>query len=342
MKQNIVRQVSRISKLSLGCAGIFLGISTIAQGADFNFQTLNNPADPTFNQLLGINNAGTISGYFGDGAVNPNKGYTLAPPHGTANYTNENFPGAIQTQVVGINNSGLTVGFWADALPGVNNFGFVDNSGTFTTVQDPSTPAAGAKVNQLLGVNDHNVAAGFYLDAAGNAHGYLYNIGTKSFVPITLPGSLGATSVTATDINNNGVVSGFYSGAGGNIFGFVDNNGHFTSFEAPGSSNTMFFGLNNKDQVVGSFVDAAGNNEGILYNFDNGKWEAVNDPKAVAANGGTILNGINDNDQLVGFYVDAAGNTDGMLVATPEPASAGLMVLGGLAAISFAWRRRKV
>ena len=34
--------------------------------------------DPTFNQLLGINNEGTIAGYFGSGAQgHANKGYTL-------------------------------------------------------------------------------------------------------------------------------------------------------------------------------------------------------------------------------------------------------------------------
>ena len=41
-------------------------------------KTLDNSADPTFNQLLSINNEGAISGYFGSGAAgHPNKGYVL-------------------------------------------------------------------------------------------------------------------------------------------------------------------------------------------------------------------------------------------------------------------------
>jgi hypothetical protein len=88
--------------------------------------------DPTFNQELGINDAGVIGGYFGSGAAgHPNKGYTVVQPFKTqSDFTNENFPGSIQTQVTGIHNRGrfdfdrafrdedhkhgTTVGFWSD------------------------------------------------------------------------------------------------------------------------------------------------------------------------------------------------------------------------------------
>ena len=33
-------------------------------------------------------------------------------------------------------------------------------------------------MDQLLGVNDHDVAVGFWTDAQGNNHGYEYNIKT--------------------------------------------------------------------------------------------------------------------------------------------------------------------
>src|SRR6266851_5954209 len=49
---------------------------------------LNNNGDPNFNQLLGINDEGTIVGYFGDGAVIPNNGYVLVPKN---HYELENF-----------------------------------------------------------------------------------------------------------------------------------------------------------------------------------------------------------------------------------------------------------
>jgi hypothetical protein len=64
-----------------------------AHAINFTFQDIINNADPTFNQELGINTAGTIAGYFGSGAAgHPNKGYTVVPPYGQANFVNENFP----------------------------------------------------------------------------------------------------------------------------------------------------------------------------------------------------------------------------------------------------------
>ena len=55
-------------------------------GTVYSFQDIVNPGDPTFNQELGINNAGTIAGYFGSGAPNGSPPpYTLVglPTRGT-------------------------------------------------------------------------------------------------------------------------------------------------------------------------------------------------------------------------------------------------------------------
>jgi uncharacterized membrane protein len=111
-------------------------------------------------------------------------------------------------------------------------------------------------------VNKNGIAAGFYLDAGGIAHGFLYNSSLNSFTAITLPVSFGAVAVTATGVNDAGVVSGFYTDAGGATHGFIDDGGVFTSFDGPNGINTMFLGLNNDGQVVGSFVDAAGETQG--------------------------------------------------------------------------------
>jgi len=218
--------------------------------------------------LLGINNAGTIGGYFGAGTTtHPNKGYTLVPPCAQANYTNENFPGSVQTQAVGINNGSppVTVGFWVDANG--SNFGFVNQNGSFTNVNNPNTPATVPSVNPLLGANDLNVAAGFYVDMNGDAQAYLYSIGGNSFSPIILPISFNATMTTATGVNDSGVVSGFYVDNAGNTHGFIDKAGSFTSLDDPmANGNTMFLGLNNLGQLVGSFVDGNDLTHGLVYN----------------------------------------------------------------------------
>ncbi len=325
-----------MKKLYLASSLIAAALVTVAPAAasDYTFQTVNNPGDPNFNQLLGINNSGTIAGYFGDGNTVPNNGYTVSPPY--KSFTAENFPGSAQTQVVGINNnaSPTTVGFWVDGAG--NNIGFVKQGSTFTSVANPGS----ATFNQLLGVNDSNIAAGFFTAGGANS-GYLYNIATKAFTAINDPSGV---SSTATDVNNSGIVSGFYTDAGGNTHGFLDIGGTYHSYDDPNGNgtNTSFFGLNNKGQIVGSYVDGAGNTEGLLYNFMTNTWQNINDPNAsnTAAFGvsGTILNGINDAGQVVGFYSDGA-NVDGFVASTPEPASIALISAGLLAVGLF--RKRK-
>ena len=284
----------------------FSSIASAHGQAGYHFTTLNDQADPTFNQLLGINNHKVIAGYFGSGANNhPNKGYTLSRPYGQGNYLNENFPGSIQTQVTGINNAGNTVGFWVDGNG--NNFGFAHWNGVFTSYKNPDTGAG--TVNQLLGVNDQGIAVGFYTDANNVNHGYTLNLRTGHFNAIVPPGS---TSVTATGINDRGDVVGFLTASNGNVVSFLLKDKHFSEFDFPASINTTALGVNSSDQIVGVYVDGANKMHGFLLShpLNQARWQSIDDPNGI---GTTTINGINDNGDLVGFYVDGAGNTDGML-----------------------------
>jgi probable HAF family extracellular repeat protein len=268
----------------------------------------------------------------------------VAPPYKQANFTNENFPGSSQTQDTAINNFGSLAGFFADSngATAPNFIGFVDKGGTFTAVEDPSTPAIPSSVNQLLGVNDNNVAAGFYQDALGNLHGYTYNIGTASFDNLSLPSGDDASTFAATGINNAGDVVGFFTNAGGTTEGFIDNGGIFTNFLAAGSNNTMFLGINNEGEAVGVYQDGSGQNHGFVYSIATGTYQTVDDPNAVLANGGTTINGINDNGDLVGFYGDANGNTIGLLAnPVPEPRFISVLLLAALAFAGIQQTRRE-
>lgn len=303
--------------------------------ASYIFQDIVNPGDTTFNQEFGINNVGAVSGYFGSGQMgHPNQGYTVAPP-GYSTFTSENFPGSVQTQVVGIDNSGATVGFWSNTNTGTDaNFGFTDVGGTFTSVNDPSTPAGGLPVNQLLGINDNGVAAGFYVDGSGNPQGYLYHIATQTFTPLTVSG---ANNSTATGIDNSGVISGFYNNGTSDV-AFIDNAGAFSFFQAFGDS-TQFFGINNTGYAVGTYQDGSGQFHGVLYNIATQSFQSIDDPLAAAGAGnGATLNGINNQDQLVGFYANADGNTIGLLATSiPEPATVEFV---GLALLVTAFGRK--
>ena len=156
----------------------------------YSFTTLDNPADPTFNQLLGFNNGGIIAGYFGSGAAgHPNKGYVLVRTRAGFKIMKENFPGSTQTQVTGLNDRGVTVGFWSDmntANQQNDNFGFYWLNGRFHDVNFPTRDNSAPPVNQLLGVNDQDVAVGFYNDAKGNSHGYTFGIHGGWFHRVTI------------------------------------------------------------------------------------------------------------------------------------------------------------
>jgi hypothetical protein len=309
-----------VSALSVGALAGSAVASDHHDAIGYEFHTVANGNDPTFNQLLGINNRGVIAGYFGSGAQgHPNQGYRLFSRPQQPQYLNENFPGSVQTQVTGINDRGVTVGFWSDmnnANMVNDNFGFYAIHGRrFQTVDFPTPNDATPPVNQLLGVNDREIAVGFYNDAAGNSHGYEYSISDNGFREITIPG---ATSVTASAINNRGDVAGFDTNAGGVVQGFLrhDNGGDVTPLAFPGATMTQAFGVNNRDQVVGGYELGSGSTatlHGFTWTPKRG-FETVDDPSGI---GTTTLNGVNDEGQLVGFYVDGAGNTDGML-ATPS------------------------
>ena len=67
--------------------------------------------------------------------------------------------------------------------------------------------------NQLIGVNNANLAVGFYNDIHGDSHGYTFDIATKTFSPdINFPGAV--STVTAA-INNSDDITGFYTDSTG-------------------------------------------------------------------------------------------------------------------------------
>jgi len=301
------------SALGLAATAHAATTSSTTASTTYTFTTLDNQADPTFNQLLGINSHNVIAGYFGSGAdaAHPNKGYQLDPPYGQASYLNENFPGSAQTQAIGIDNKGNTAGFWVNAKG--TNRGFVEWNGVFQSFTDPKTPHMTGAVNQLLGINNHGVAVGFYNDAQGNSHAYQVNQATGVFTGIRIPGDV---STQATGINNLGDIVGFGTDAAGVTTSWLLHDGHLTAYQHPGGSDTQAFGINDHDEIVGSYTDGAGVLHGFTLKSPLGPlshWQTIDDPNGV---GSTVVNGVNNTGKLVGFYTDAAGNTDGML-ATP-------------------------
>jgi hypothetical protein len=296
--------------------------TTVAASHGYTFKTIINHRDVTFNQLLGINEAGLISGYFGSGAAgHPNKGYLVSSPYHQGNFKNENFPHSAQAQVTGLNDIGYTVGFWANKAGA--NFGWYKYKGKFHNVNFPGVPNSVPQMDQLLGVNDNLIAVGFYANSASptaNDRGFEYNIRTHKFSRIVQPGvkklTLKTPSLTAAAINNHGTVAGFYTTKAGVTDGFVKRtNGQFVTLVAPyaGVTMTQAFGINDSGEVVGAYTTGSGSSAQTWgFTWMSGHFHKVNDPHGI---GSTIINGVNDRGELVGFYMDATNNnnTDGFL-----------------------------
>jgi hypothetical protein len=126
-----------------------------------------------------------------------------------------------------------------------------------------------------------------------------------------------ASSAQATGINDQGDVCGFLVNTGGVTKGFLLIGGFFMPLNFPGATSTMFFGLNNVGQAVGTYTEA-GAVHGFVYNIKAGTFQQVDDPSGVNA---TIINGINDKGAIVGFFgsCTTGGTTCDGFLGTPAP-----------------------
>ncbi len=302
------------NSLALASTTSSTGLSSDLAGS-YQIVKLNDARDETFNQLLGINNEGIIVGYFGSGAAgHPNRGYTLVPPFAQRNFLNENVPRSAQTQVTGLNDRGVTVGFWSTqntASMTDNNFGFYEQDGRFHDVNFPVGDNASPPVDQLLGVNNRGIAVGFFTNSGGLNRGYEYNVRTHRFTRVEIPGRGLGPSLTAAAINNRGDVAGFYNKTSKQVDAFLKlSSGKFITLAYPGAAMTQAFGVNDSDEVVGTYTTGTGNaavTQGFTWR--GGRYTSVR----ISGASSTAINGVNDEGDLVGFFTDAKGNTDGLL-----------------------------
>ena len=180
---------------------------------------------------FGINDKGTIVGQYvtanatpGFIKVNPKTYITINAPAG---------PNVVNAQ--SINNKGLVVGFYVGTDG--QDHGFMASQGaakngtlTATAIADPTIPTVkGEKgatfvFSQILGVNDHGIAVGYYGDSTTSQHGFIYNTNTGKYTFLDDPSEAfdnGVEVTQTTGITNSGEITGFYSDANGVFHGFV-------------------------------------------------------------------------------------------------------------------------
>jgi hypothetical protein len=199
------------------------------------------PGTSTAATAFGINDHGVIVGQMTVGGVTP--GFVLngnnlitvnAPTGATAN--------AVNAQ--GINNNGLVVGFYMGNDGQVH--GFTANTSSAvggvlagTAVTDPTIPTVPGEpgatfvFSQMLGINDHGMAVGYYGDSTLSQHGYFFNTLTGKYTFLDDPDAAFSNGIEVTQItgiNNSGEITGFYSDANGVFHGFIA-----TAVPEPGS-----------------------------------------------------------------------------------------------------------
>jgi hypothetical protein len=203
---------------------------------------------------------------------------------------------------------------------------------TFATLDDHTD----LTFNQLLGINSHNVIAGYFgSGVAGHPNkGYLLNppYSQGNYVNENFPGS---AQTQVTGIDNKGNTAGFWVNQAGTNRGFVEWNGVFQSFTDPHAPRvkgavTQLLGINNAGVAVGFYNDAAGNSHTFQVNQATGVFTAIRIPGDVS----TLATGINNLGDIVGFGTDASGVTTswllhaGHLTAYQDPGGSDTTALG--------------
>jgi hypothetical protein len=149
--------------------------------------------------IQGINKKGVFAGSY----VNTNLqivGYTGK---------NAKYTGAIKLKGIrntgiaarGINAAGDIVGWYYDAS-GIQHGFYLPHGGDPQTIDKKSKKVVSTV---LESVNDKGVAAGQFTDTSGIIHGFTYDIATKTFQEIQVPGA--SSFVQAWGINNKGWVA---------------------------------------------------------------------------------------------------------------------------------------
>jgi len=178
-------------------------------------QTLVAPgASNTF--AYGINDTAEVVG-----AANAPSVGTYAIVYLNGSFTTLTVPWQGSTTARGINNAGHMVGYHTD--PAGNTIGFLTaGAGVFTDIIVP-----GAFSTFPYRVNNIGEVVGYFTNEDGDESGFVYKDGV--YQTITVPGS---SDTLVYAMNDSGEIVGSFIDNSG-THGFLDDNGVFTTFDAP-------------------------------------------------------------------------------------------------------------
>ena len=155
---------------------------------------------------------------------------------------------------------GLVFGTFPDFLLGQD--GTTNGTGLSNVLATIDVPFAGSVGTQLDGINNSGIITGLWVDEAFTAHGFVYEKG--NFAHLDYPGAL---DTFPYGINSRGDIVGNWDADQSTVgHGFVFSNGQIFSIDVPDAvpDGTAANGINDRGQVVGSFIGEDGNSYGFL------------------------------------------------------------------------------
>jgi uncharacterized membrane protein len=226
--------------------------------------------------------------------------------------------GQAGTGTLGINDGGEILGSYEARDRVIRHF-VRDRKGRFTEIEDPP---GGSASDEYVDINNRGEIVGFYNDASGSTTTGFLRSRKGRFTSIEVPGS----QVTGPlKVNDRRQVVGIYLDADakpnpdgtpppGVLHGFMWDDGDFKTIDVPGAAATAVLGINNRGQMVGSYIDADGAYHGFVRSRRGVVTTLPEAPGAEPAVGGTQPASINDHGQIVGLAYDARGGSRGFLL----------------------------
>jgi probable HAF family extracellular repeat protein len=255
--------------------GLGLGSARPALAEIYFFQQIDVPGG-TDVFATGINDSGTIVGYFTD-VDGRERGFLLSGG-GPSPYT---VSGSRHTELWKINNSGAMVGVFSDTN---GTHGFLRSGGGVTTIDVHPAVSTFA-----YGVNNANKVVGTSLDLNYRHQGYLWN---GAFTKLS-PGLV-------TGINDGGWMVGIDPGGESILWAATNTRTFIIPFMFSGSNRTEAYDINNVNSIVGFFENSRPH--GFLTRARG--HSAVDPPLQIDVPGSvmTIAYGVNNANEIVGGF----------------------------------------
>lgn len=281
---------------------------------EFVFSTVDPPGS-VFTMLMGINDAGDISGLFRDSGGE--HGFVLqhkhrhhsVDKHRRGEVTVIDYPGAAWTHARGINAQGDIVGTYG--RPGEPSFlvnpaslyyhGFFrSRKGQFAAIDYP-----GHLYTIPQRITSTGIVLGCYHDMDLMESMIGFTLSRDGFAAFSaLPSSMhnGATP-------DGSRIAGLYNDLNtGQRHGYLLDHGRFIPFDMPDSTLTEAWDINPQGDIVGHSRDRSGRFHGFLRDED-GEFTSLDFP----GSNNTGARGINARGEIVGWYVDSVGTRHGFI-----------------------------